>query len=288
MSTEPEYILENNFISQLTGLGYKLCCVILSCWVFSSCSSSSLDDCETLFIQNLGITNETYALIQNEDRFLTDEEVEQFKAAYFGEGSMEGNKDWSTFEIIIDAYRNCRKTLPLNRFEVELIKSEILSAFQQDSIGFFPFYKISDSISAYQDAIRDTMELLNLSAISIESYDCRITSIIGYYYKTGDESVSRLRWWRKMAEKINIHNKYELLSYYYSVKMACSESKETSHINWNVPKQYFETVEKLMETYGESNIDNEFLTSIPHPQYEHYTIMYQQGHYRNVYEVLMQ
>ena len=96
-------------INQHITISYKLCFVILSCWVFSSCSSSSLDDCETLFIQNLGITNETYVLIQNEDRFLTDEEVEQFEAAYLGEGSMEGNKDGYTFKIIIDALVNAEK-----------------------------------------------------------------------------------------------------------------------------------------------------------------------------------
>lgn len=273
MSTEPEYILENNFISQLTGLGYKLCCVILSCWVFSSCSSSSLDDCETLFIQNLGITNETYALIQNEDRFLTDEEVEQFKAAYFGEGSMEGNKDWSTFEIIIDAYRNCRKTQPLNSFEVDLIKSEIVSAFQKDSIGLIRNYATSDSLSAYQAAIKDTMELLKLAY-----YDKATSTLVEdlrTYMKEVDNGITRdVRFGRlrSVSREIDMTNRKELLGYYYSAMLRRLERGITVNKYYEWSCSYFYTIKDLVWHYGENNIGIELVKTLPRPNpadYEH-------------------
>ena len=273
MSTEQEYIPENNLIGQLTGLGCKLCFAILSCWVFSSCSSSSLDDCETLFIQNLGITNETYVLIQNEDRFLTDEEVEQFEAAYLGEGSMEGNKDGYTFKIIIDAYSQCRKAQPLNRFEVESIKSEIVSAFQKDSIGLIRNYATSDSLSAYQAAIKDTMELLKLAYY--DRANRAIVKDLRTYMKEVDNGIIRdVRFGRLriVSREIDMTNRKELLAYYYSAMLKRLERDKTynKYDYWSC--SYFYTIGDLVSHYGEKNIGIELVKTLPRPNpadYEH-------------------
>ena len=272
MSTEQEYIPENNLIGQLTGLGCKLCFTILSCWVFSSCSSSSLDDCETLFIQNLGITNETYVLIQNEDRFLTDEEVEQFEAAYLGEGSMEGNKDGYTFKIIIDAYSQCRKAQPLNRFEVESIKSEIVSAFQKDSIGLIRNYATSDSLSAYQAAIKDTIELLKLAYYDKASH--ALVRDLRSYMKGVDNGTPDVRLGRllNLPREIDMTNRKELLACYYSamLKKLKLEISSNKYYNWSC--SYFYTIRDLVSHYGEKNIGIELVKTLPRPNpsdYEH-------------------
>ena len=263
-------------INQQTTAGFILICS----WLFLSCNNSSLDDCETLFIQNLGITNETYALIQNEDRFLTDEEVEQFKAAYFGEGSMEGNKDWSTFEIIIDAYRNCRKTQPLNHFEVESIKSEILSALRRDSVGLIRNYAISDSLRTYQSAIRDTIELYNLKYKKTNE-GCYYIDRIERYLQHRDKKVfQRFGRLSKLTELIDVHNDSELLSYYYSSKIDCANYQENVNRSITFLRgkgysrgwswDYFKTADSLQLYYGEQNVNNEIIKTLPKPNYNDY------------------
>jgi hypothetical protein len=256
-------------INQQTTAGFILICS----WLFLSCNNSSLDDCETLFIQNLGITNETYALIQNGDRFLTEDEAEQFEAAYFGEGSMEGNKDRYTFEIIIDAYRNCRKTQPLNSFEVELIKSEIVSAFQKDSIGLIRNYATSDSLSAYQAAIKDTMELLKLAYYDKASG--AIVKDLRTYMKEVDNGITRdVRFGRlrSVSREIDMTNRKELLDYYYSARLKSLEHliTENKYPGWSC--SYFYTIGDLVSHYGEKNIGIELVKTLPRPNpadYEH-------------------
>lgn len=260
-------------INQHTTLGFIL---LFSCLILS-CDNSQLDDCETLFIQNLGITNETYALIQNGDRFLTDDEEEQFRAAYFGEGSMEGNKDWSTFKVIIDAYKQCRKNHPLNRFEIESIKSKILSAFHKDSIGLIRNYATSDSLRNYQAAIRDTMESLNLRPILTQG-KCWEIRYIENYFKYSDELL--LDFETDIPEQINIHNESELLSYYYSTKIDCAKRKEETNRFSDWSWEYFSVVRNLQYHYGEQNIGIELIESLPRPNPADYKHL--RGKYRRL------
>jgi len=221
----------------------------------------------------LGITNETYVLIQNEDRFLTDEEVEQFEAAYLGEGSMEGNKDGYTFKIIIDAYSQCRKAQPLNRFEVESIKSEIVSAFQKDSIGLIRNYATSDSLSAYQAAIKDTMELLKLAYY--DRANRAIVKDLRTYMKEVDNGIIRdLRFGRLriVSREIDMTNRKELLAYYYSAMLKRLERDKTynKYDYWSC--SYFYTIGDLVSHYGEKNIGIELVKTLPRPNsadYEH-------------------
>ena len=232
-----------------------------------SCSNTSLDDCEIQFIENLGISNNTYYTIQDEDRFLSREELAQFQAAYFGEGSDKRLKNGYSFQSITDGYDICRKGKPLNKAEIHIIGNQIIEAFKVDSISFLDYNFRLDSLREFKNLLLDTMRIKNLkysrnaAVVSDENYLYnKLSSFLKNDISTTD---------RTLLESFGIQTRNDAETMLYSTDVYFFEKWIDRH-RMEIPMEYFKTIESIGNFYGWSNIDSNLLTSLPHPEMESY------------------
>ena len=239
---------------------------IFSC-LFLSCSNTSLDDCEIQFIENLGISNTTYYTIQDEDRFLSREELAQFEAAYFGEGSDKRLKNGYSFQSITDGYDVCRKGKPLNKAEIHIIGNQIIEAFKVDSISFLDYNYRLDSLREFKNLLLETMRIKNLkysrnaAVVSDENYLYnKLSSFLKNDISTTDKT---------LLESFGVFTRSDAETMLYSSDVYYFENWIDRHQR-KVPIEYFKTIERIGEYYGWSNIDSSLLTSLPHPEKDDY------------------
>lgn len=237
--------------------------ILLCSYLLLSCNNTSLDDCEKQFIQNLGISNTTYSTIQDKDRFLSREELAQFEAAYFGEGSDVQLNDAHTFYIITDGYDVCRKGKPLNKAETHIIGNQIIEAFRVDSISFLRFNDRLDSLREFKNLLLDTMRIKNLkysrnaAVVSDENY---LYNKLSSFLKNDISTTDKV-----LLESFGIQTRYDAETMLYSTDVYFFE-KMIDRYQMEVPMEYFKTIESIGNFYGWSNIDSNLLASLPHPE----------------------
>ena len=228
--------------------------LLFSC-LFLSCNNTSLDDCEIQFIENLGISNETYERIQDKDRFLSKEELIHFKAAYFGDGSKNDEKNGWFLDNIFDSYETCRQNQPLSDYEQDLIQKSLRNAYKSDSLQYEKHLNSLDSLRRLENLLVAEMKDREIE------YKRRIGQRCWYEFEKG--------WLNKFLKgttttqtipSIYKNQNIEVIKYCSALYMVRESLRKESK-----PIVYSDELNRVINIYGSLNVDSNLVLSMPFP-----------------------